>query len=717
MKKCAIYLALLMSLITLSLLSAACGGSDGENDNSGISDGDESESPQSIPIEDKYGDQGLSAEQEKLIFDALHLYAYNNHRSLLLLNSAFMADFKHTPVAVINARLNAAYTALNEYYVSAKLLNSLESEIIMPVVEELNSAEAKLVKKESADSSDFAHTYRLIDLYMNDDSFYQKYRLSDISKKTGVSIARLMIMVQQASEETEKLGYDQEDELYQEGVRNMQTIRDTAIAAEGAIATFGPMGATAGALTTFQKGVAVVEKANAVISCAEASSNIIATSLGNETASPTLQTVFGANKALGYILLPGSVAKGGLDTVLAIGGTMGDLEDKYFNINADNQTVTLQDTPENPEADPLDASEALQDADHFLAPGDYQISTEPMGYPTEDNSGFEFNDDINPENADDLNAEYQRLADLWDLPGATSDQYSWDTEEANPQENFQPYYSDGPPEDSPVAGDQAVVDVALSDYPALTLTASPSSGAAPLGVAFTVTVSDPVQEALEYHWHFGNGSSAIHALSSEQTTYENEGTYYAVVYAYGALFGSAMAKTEIVVGQGVEDGDMDSFEEDQDSGEDDSGIVAATWTDADTGLTWENPNTNTSRVNYEGAMDYCENLVLNSLDDWRLPTIGELRNLIRNCPETETSGACGVSDSCSELSCRNDACDGCSFLETCRWNPALVGECDAYWSSTHADEINAWLINFGQAYIFAAGINSWGTVSYARCVR
>jgi hypothetical protein len=118
------------------------------------------------------------------------------------------------------------------------------------------------------------------------------------------------------------------------------------------------------------------------------------------------------------------------------------------------------------------------------------------------------------------------------------------------------------------------------------------------------------------------------------------------------------------------------------------------------------------------AKTYCQNLAGGG---WRLPTISELRTLIRGCAGTQTGGACGVTDSClSYSSCWSDPCNGCdpgAGPDDGNYGPAqLTGNGNWYWSSSAvADgDSHAWDVNFdgGDVYGYPTDYDS-----YVRCVR
>lgn len=139
------------------------------------------------------------------------------------------------------------------------------------------------------------------------------------------------------------------------------------------------------------------------------------------------------------------------------------------------------------------------------------------------------------------------------------------------------------------------------------------------------------------------------------------------------------------------------------------------WSDPPSGLTWQNPPSS-DIMRWENAVAYCENLNFDGHDDWRLPTISELRSLIQGCAPTETGGLCGVTDDCLDTSCMQGNCY-CDYEEgSCYGSMETFGKCQYYWSSSIVEDYvdTAWYVNFGEGRIEHNGISF---ESYARCVR
>ena len=112
----------------------------------------------------------------------------------------------------------------------------------------------------------------------------------------------------------------------------------------------------------------------------------------------------------------------------------------------------------------------------------------------------------------------------------------------------------------------------------------------------------------------------------------------------------------------------------------------ATWTDPATRLMWQAKPTG-GWIDGSEAQSHCENLMLTGFRDWRLPTISELRSLIRGCPDTQVNGACGVTSSCRTHECWNRSCRGCAHGQGpgsggAYWPSQLSGLVVFYWSSS-----------------------------------
>lgn len=110
------------------------------------------------------------------------------------------------------------------------------------------------------------------------------------------------------------------------------------------------------------------------------------------------------------------------------------------------------------------------------------------------------------------------------------------------------------------------------------------------------------------------------------------------------------------------------------------------WTDPTSGLTWYHPGNKGSEMSWESAKQYCTALSSNG-GGWHLPTIDELRSLVRGCPATETGGSCNIGeDDCLDISCWDGTCVECPDdgpgTAGCYWPSEMSGECSWFWSSS-----------------------------------
>jgi hypothetical protein len=144
-----------------------------------------------------------------------------------------------------------------------------------------------------------------------------------------------------------------------------------------------------------------------------------------------------------------------------------------------------------------------------------------------------------------------------------------------------------------------------------------------------------------------------------------------------------------------------------------TGDLGATCTGSDKfchshdGLNWSDASS--SYMDWDKAVAYCENL------GGRFPTISELRTLIKNCPATETGGACKVTDNCLSWDKCRDACDGCSGASDGRYSE--LGDTGWFWSSSEQSDRTggAWLVYFKYGKV-ANGSKNYSS-RLVRCLR
>jgi thiol-disulfide isomerase/thioredoxin len=144
-----------------------------------------------------------------------------------------------------------------------------------------------------------------------------------------------------------------------------------------------------------------------------------------------------------------------------------------------------------------------------------------------------------------------------------------------------------------------------------------------------------------------------------------------------------------------------------------------TWTDQKSGLTWQVTPTG-GTMTWVKAKAHCTGLSLDG-GGWHLPTIGELRSLIRGCPATQAGGSCNIKEGqCVKWSCRDDSCSGCSNkggpADGCYWPDNMQGTCSWYWSSSPVEDVGggAWRVGFGYGLVSHYGVH---VDLHVRCVR
>lgn len=126
---------------------------------------------------------------------------------------------------------------------------------------------------------------------------------------------------------------------------------------------------------------------------------------------------------------------------------------------------------------------------------------------------------------------------------------------------------------------------------------------------------------------------------------------------------------------------------------------------------------------WDEAKSYCQNLNWGGYSDWRLPTISELRSLIRGCSDTETGGSCGVTDTCLHSLCWDPSCDGCSYYggpAHGKYSPSqLKGKYVGNWSSSTVEDHDdtAWWVEFDKGSVPKVNNDNYLLEGHVRCGR
>lgn len=159
------------------------------------------------------------------------------------------------------------------------------------------------------------------------------------------------------------------------------------------------------------------------------------------------------------------------------------------------------------------------------------------------------------------------------------------------------------------------------------------------------------------------------------------------------------------------------------------------YSDSKTGLMWSSlpekddlyDSNNNIGWAFATASYYCENLTQGGYSDWRLPTIEELRTLIRNCPDTETGGACSLDNIPDDLFDENnkvpDECLSCEPEEEQSGKYSRIGDFVPLLSATESPvRINYvikfyWYVDFSSGMISSVQESANPLYILVRCVR
>lgn len=137
--------------------------------------------------------------------------------------------------------------------------------------------------------------------------------------------------------------------------------------------------------------------------------------------------------------------------------------------------------------------------------------------------------------------------------------------------------------------------------------------------------------------------------------------------------------------------------------------------DSSSNLMWS--SISQKEMNWNKAVEYCENLDEGGLTDWELPTLTMLRTLISECENTVVGGKCEVSDLCRfESGCFTNP-DNCTCPFESNGKYSKLGDSVILWSANHLtdNDKKAWILLFSNAQINIGDKENNG--NFVRCVR
>jgi len=102
------------------------------------------------------------------------------------------------------------------------------------------------------------------------------------------------------------------------------------------------------------------------------------------------------------------------------------------------------------------------------------------------------------------------------------------------------------------------------------------------------------------------------------------------------------------------------------------------------GVNWSDKS---DTMDWNKGKSYCDEL------GGRLPTVSELRTLIKKCPETMINGKCELTDTCLTDDCRVSECLGCDWKGEGQYS--VFGDDEAFWTSSLKDKTDDTFVFIG----------------------
>ena len=128
------------------------------------------------------------------------------------------------------------------------------------------------------------------------------------------------------------------------------------------------------------------------------------------------------------------------------------------------------------------------------------------------------------------------------------------------------------------------------------------------------------------------------------------------------------------------------------------------WIDPSTGFKWQVQPTGDD-MDWWKSKTHCENLTLAGKSDWRMPTISELRSLIKLCVKTKTGGSCKVTDSClSKKACAQN--NGCTCPQVYDKEPSKGGKPENIYWPTELNYVQPSLNSIYDKIFWSSSINA-----------